>query len=171
VSELVVAVYDRGDTAEQVLGVLRSRPDELPVDLSSAAIVRVGADGGFTVITTDRPGTGRSFSGMLWEAFFTLVFLVPASHSAYGANLGGLFGAIDRAGLDEGFRANVRSALSRGRSGLTFLALDWDPALVLDQLYLQPDVVVQASLSPEQDAELVQELGGARPICERRTVP
>jgi uncharacterized membrane protein len=45
-SELVLAAYDREDTAAHVLGVLRAHSDELPADLDSATIVRVGTDGG-----------------------------------------------------------------------------------------------------------------------------
>jgi uncharacterized membrane protein len=160
VSELVLAVYDSPDTAEHVLGVLRARPDELPLDLSSAATVRVGDDGEYTVITTDRPGTRSALWGVLWEALFALVFIVPTPGTTYGFNLAGLFGAIDQMGLGEDFRADVRSALGHRCSGLVFLATDWDAGLVLHQLYLRPDSLVQVSLSPEQVGALVSELGG-----------
>jgi uncharacterized membrane protein len=160
-SEFVLAAYDREDTADHVLGLLRAHSDDLPADLDAVAVVRIGTDGGFTVTTTDRPGLGGSFWGVFFEALFGLVFLVPTPGTAYGPNLGGLFGAIDRAGLDEDFRTQVRATLRRPGSGLTFMATDWDPELVLDQLYLRPDGLLRTSLSSAQDAELVHELGGA----------
>lgn len=138
-----------------------------PANLDAVAVVRIWTDGGFTVTTTDRPGMGNAFWGVFWEALFGLVFLVPTPGTAYGPNLGGLFGAIDRAGLDEEFRAQVRHTLRRPGSGLTFLATNWEPDLVLDQLYLRPDALLRASLSIEQDAELVRELGGVPPDDKR----
>jgi uncharacterized membrane protein len=162
-SEFALAVYDNEDTAEHVLGVLRAHEEELPVDLDSAGIVRMRADGGFTVITTDRPGSGSSFWGVFWEALFGLVLMVPKAGTAYGENLGGLFGAIDRAGLDGTFRDRVRCALGRGCSGLGLIATDWQPEPVLNQVYLRPGALLRASLSAEQDSELVRELGGIQP--------
>ena len=159
-SEFVVAAYDDQATAEHVLGLLRAQRDELNADLTSVAIVRVGNDGGVTVIATARPGSANSFSGVFWEIFFGLVFLVPTPCTGYGSNLGGLFGAIDRAGLDDDFRVQVRSAFQHGCSGLAVRAIDWDPVPVLDQLYVRPDLMLRRSLSSEQDAELVRELGG-----------
>jgi uncharacterized membrane protein len=162
-SELALAVYDDEATAEHVLGVLRAHEEELVVDLDSAGVVRVRADGSFTVTTTDRPHSGSSFWGVFWEAFFGLVFRVPTAGTAYGSNLGGLFGAIDRSGLDVEFRTQVRRALGRGSSGLGIVAVNWQPEQVLNQLYLRPSSLLRASLSEEQDSELVRELGGVPP--------
>jgi uncharacterized membrane protein len=159
-SELILAVYDCEDTAEHVLGVLRAQRDELLADLSSAALIRIGADGSMTITTTDHPGSRSSFWGVLWEALFGLVFLVPAPGTSYGANLGGLLGAIERSGVNADFRAVVRDALERGSSGLALVAIDWDATLLLDHLYVRPHALLRATLSLERDAQLVQELGG-----------
>jgi uncharacterized membrane protein len=161
-SKFVLAAYDREDTADHVLGVLQAHSDELPVDLDAVAVVRLAVDGGFSVTTNDRPGVHGSFLGVFFEALFGLIFLVPSPGTAYGPNLGGLFGIIDRAGLDNDFRAHVRAALPRPGSGLTFLATNWRPELVLDQVYLRPDTLLSRSLSRTQDGELVRELGGVR---------
>ena len=77
-SELVLAVYDREDTAEHVLALIHAQRDDVQIDFESAAIVRVGTDGGITVTTTDQLGSGKSLWGVLWEALFGLIFLVPA---------------------------------------------------------------------------------------------
>jgi uncharacterized membrane protein len=161
-SKFVLAAYDREDTADHVLGVLRAHSDELPVGLEAVAVVRLAVDGGFTVTTNDGPGLGGSFCGVFFEALFGLIFLVPSPGTAYGPNLGGLFGIIDRAGLDADFRARVRAALRRPGSGLSFLATNWRPELVLDQVYLRPDTLLSTSLSGAQDSELVRELSGVR---------
>ena len=76
-SELVLAVYDREDTAEHVLALIHAQRDDVQIDFESAAIVRVGTDGGITVTTTDQLGSGKSLWGVLWEALFGLIFLVP----------------------------------------------------------------------------------------------
>jgi uncharacterized membrane protein len=162
-SELVVATYAAEDAAEHVLGVLRAHTVELPGDLDSAATVRVGTDGGYTVTMTDSLESSASFFGVLWEALFGLVFLVPAAGTAYGSNLGGLFGAIDRAGLDAAFRASVRDALVTQRSGLAVIATGWNPQTVLAEFILRPNAVLRASLVLEQNSELMCELGGEPP--------
>jgi uncharacterized membrane protein len=167
-SELVLAVYDREDTAEHVLALIHAQRDDVQIDFESAAIVRVGTDGGITVTTTDQLGSGKSLWGVLWEALFGLIFLVPAPRTAYGSNLGALFGAIDRAGLDAAFRSRVRAALGRGTSGLGLLASDWNPDLMFKQMLLGPEMLLRASIVLDQDSDLMRELGGgARHSTER----
>jgi uncharacterized membrane protein len=163
VSELVLAVYAREDAAEHVLGVLRAHLVELPGQLDSAATVRVTADGEYAVTPTDRQGSGKAFWGVFWEALFGLVFLVPVAGTAYGSNLGGLFGAIDRAGIDADVRGRVRSAFSSPSSGLAVIATGWSPAPVISQYIARPSALVRASLQLEHGSELMRELGGAPP--------
>ena len=69
---------------------------------------------------------------------FGLVFTVPTAGSAYGANLGGLFGAIDRAGIDEHFRTRIRKALGPRSSGLAMLLRETDPAPLLERARVRP---------------------------------
>jgi uncharacterized membrane protein len=166
-TELVLAVYDRAETAEHVLGLLQEQADESPIDFDAGAIIRINANGAFTVTTMDRPASGGSFWGVFWEALFGLIFRVPRPGTAYGENLGGLFGAIDRAGLDSDFRARVRNAVGAPCSVLGFLAIDWNPDLVFDQAYLKPETLVRAALSPQQEAELLTELSEAPPPVEQ----
>jgi uncharacterized membrane protein len=164
-SELLLAVYDREDTAEHVFGVLRAQGDVLTASLDSAAIVRVASDRGFTIIRTEPPQPSGSFWGVFWEALFGLIFRVasPAPAPADNSNLGQLFTKMERAGLDERFRARARRALQRGSSALALFALNWNTESLLNQLYLRPHALVRASLSPQQHLELLRELGGLPP--------
>jgi uncharacterized membrane protein len=159
-SNFVLATYASEDAAEHVLGVLRAHRVELPGQIDSSATVRVAADGAYTVTMTDRQGSGSAFWGVLWEALFGLIFLVPAAGTAYGSSLGGLFGAIDRAGLDAGFRSRARDALGCQTSGLAIIAAHWNPELVLAQFRVRPTALLSASLMLDEDSELMQELGG-----------
>ena len=158
-SQLLLAVYESEDTAEHVLGVLRAQGDELTASLESAAIVRLRGDSSFTVIRTEHARSSGSFWGVFWAAFFGLTFRLPARVPATDSSVGQLFGTIERAGLDEHFRARVRRALRRGTSALALFALNWNTETLVDQLYLRPDTYVRARLSPEQDFELLKELG------------
>jgi uncharacterized membrane protein len=162
-SDLVLAAYATEDAAEHVLGVLRAGQLALPGELDSSATIRVAPDGAYTVRLTDRQGSAAAFWGVFWEALFGMVFLVPVAGTAYGSNLGGLFGTIDRAGLDAEFRARVRHALSRGSSGLALIATGWSPEPVLSQFVARPSAVLTASLRLEPGSELMRELGGAPP--------
>jgi len=162
-SELVLATYTSEETAEHVFGVLNAHRLELPGPLDSTATVRVAADGRYTVMMTDRNEWTASYWGVLWEALFGLVFLVPAPGTTYGSALGGLFGAIDRAGLDAGFRTHVRAALEHQSSGLAVIATGWDPALVLSDFFLRPRAIVRATIVLDENSELMRELGGVPP--------
>ena len=85
---------------------------------------------------------------------------MPLPGTAYGPNVGGVFGALDRAGLDADFRARVRVILGRQTSCLAFLALSGDPEVALHRLWTQPSSVLRVSMSGAQEAELIRELGG-----------
>jgi uncharacterized membrane protein len=168
VSEFLLAAYNREDAAAYALSVLRAHSDDLPLDLDSTAIVRVGEDGRYTVTTTGGAGTRRTTSGVLWGALFELVFLVPVAGVAYGSRVGGMFGALDRAGLDADVRARMRDVLGPRTSGLAFFGIDMDPEPALRQLSVAPTSVLRAALSPELDEELVWELGGV-PLNEQES--
>jgi uncharacterized membrane protein len=162
VSEFVLAAYGRQDGAAHALSVLRAFSDNLPLDLDSTAIVRVGEDGRFTVTTMGGVAAPRRSSGVLWGALFELVFLVPVPGVAYGASVGGVFGALDRAGLDADFRERMRDVLGPGTSGLAFFGIDMDPEPVLVQLSVAPTSILRVALSPALEDDVVWELGRPR---------
>jgi uncharacterized membrane protein len=156
VSYLVLATYASADVTQRALGLLRARGE-----LDSAATVRADAEGAYTLTLADRHASGEAFWGVFWEAFFGLVFHVPVPGTAYGSNLGGLFGAIDRAGLDAEFRTEVRDVLRDGSSGLAVIATTWNPEQALTQFAAAPRSILQTFMHLEQDSELMHELGGA----------
>jgi uncharacterized membrane protein len=160
VSEVLLFVYDGERTAAGVLGELCDRRPELAGSLLSSGVVSVARDGRYSVSTTDWPGSGSPFWGMLWEALFGLVFLVPTPGSAYGSNLGALFGAIERAGIDEELRGRIRESLGPRTSGLAMILPERNPDLEADLQRAHGATVIEASLSLEQDSELANELGG-----------
>jgi uncharacterized membrane protein len=162
-SNLIVAAYATEDAADHVLGVLRANKVELPGAFDSSATVRIGADGDYTVTQTDSRSSRDAFWGVLWEALFGLIFRVPEPGTAYGSSLGGLFGAIDRAGLDADFRARVRIALGARTSGLALIATGWNAEPVLSGFPVRPRALISASLVLEHNSELMRELGGVPP--------
>jgi uncharacterized membrane protein len=158
-SQLLLAVYNSEETADHVLGVLRAKGDGLTASLESAATVRVRSDCAVTVTRTQNPRSNGSFWGVFWEALFGLIFRTAEPVPDENSNLGQLCGAIDRAGLDESFRARVRQTLRCGNSALALFALNWNTDSRINQLYLRPDAWVRAWLSPQQEIELLSELG------------
>jgi uncharacterized membrane protein len=159
-TELVIAVYDRTESADLVLSVLQARWDDLPPSLDSIAVVRIGSDGRVMITTSEVLGARGPLWGVLWEALFGMIFHVPEAGTAYGENLSGLFGVLERAGLDERFRERVRGVLGRGSSGLAMLSIVGNAEPILNQLGLRPDAVIRASFTPQQDLELQREVGG-----------
>jgi uncharacterized membrane protein len=161
-SQLLVAVYEGEQTAEHVLGVLQAQGDALAASLESAAVFRHQRDSSFTMIRTEPSGSSGSFWGVFWEVLFGLVFRAPDRSPTSTSNLGQLFETIERAGLDERFRARVRRALSKGKSALGLFALNWNTESLINAQFLRPEELVRVHLSPEQDVELLNELGRFR---------
>ena len=163
VTDLLVAVYGREDTAAHVLGVLRAQGEVPAASLESAAVIQRWRNGEITVIRTEDPRTPGSFWGVFWEALFGLIFHTPTPAPAHSSNLGRFFGTLERAGLDERFRASVRQTLGCSTSALALLVLNWNTESLLSQLYLRPDAFVRARLASQQDVVLLRELGGLPP--------
>ena len=162
-SQFLLAGYRQEDAAAHVFGILRAHSDDLAFDLDSTAIVRVVADGLHTISAMASSDGRQTQSGVLWGALFELIFVVPLAGTAYGPSLGGVFGALDRAGLDADFRDKARHMLGRQTSCLAFLAVNGDPELALNRLSARPSSVLRVSMSRAQEAELVRELGGVLP--------
>jgi uncharacterized membrane protein len=159
-SELLLLVLDGEDAAGNVLRELDRRTAE-QADIRSCALVSIGADGRVTVTTTGRPGSESAFWGMLWEALFSLVFLVPEAGSGYGPNVGELFGALDRAGIDEHVRARIRESLGPRSSAVAMLVHTPLPTLASDLRAAYGGTMIASAVDLEPQSELAQELGVA----------
>jgi len=164
-SELLLAVYRGEETAQHVLGVLRARDEAFADKLESLAVVSVRRDATFTVITEPSPSTA-SFWGVFWEALFGLTFGVSERVPATGSSVGRLFRTMEQAGFDVHFRARVRRTLRRGSSALGLVASNQATESLIAQPYLRPRASVRARLLPDQDLELLRELGWFAPSVE-----
>ena len=170
-NDVLLVAYHAEATAAFVLEELRRTTTGPATDILSAASVRIDADRRFTVTTTDWPGSGDPFWGVLWEAFFGMVFLVPERGCSYGANLGGLFGAIDRAGLNQHVRTQIRDVLEPQTSGLGIL-LGSASTDVATALRNSPAIaVIEASLTLDPTSELGSELGVSTPTTFNLPAP
>ncbi len=158
-TELLLSVFAGEESATRILRDLRAAHPEV-AGVASAATVSVGEAGSYAVGTTGRPGSGRGFPGMFWEALFGLVFLVPVAGSSYGPGAGALFETVTQVGVDDGFRARARGALVPGTSGLALLLAGEEAESVLTHLGPLGGTTVRAQLTAEQDAQLELELGG-----------
>jgi uncharacterized membrane protein len=165
-SQLLLAVYRGEETAEHVLGVLRAQDAAFADNLESLAVVSVRRDATFTVITEPSRST-TSFWGVFWEALFGLTFGVSERVPATGSSVGRLFRTMERAGFDVHFRARIRRTLRRGSSALGLVAGDLLTEALIAQPYLRPRASVRARLLPNQDMELLRELGWFVPSAER----
>jgi uncharacterized membrane protein len=164
-SQLLLAVYRGEETAQHVLGVLRAQDAAFADNLESLAVVSMRRDATFSVIT--EPSRSTSFWGVFWEALFGLTFGVSERVPATGSSVGRLFRAMERAGFDVHFRARIRRTLRRGSSALGLVAGDLVSEALIAQPYLRPRASVRARLLPDQDVELLRELGWFVPSAER----
>jgi uncharacterized membrane protein len=162
-ANLVLATYAGDGYADHVLGILRAPEVTLPGTFDSSATVRVTPDATYKVAHRERQGSSDALWGVLWEALFGLILRVPLSGTSYGSTLGGLFGAIDRAGLDAEFRSSVRKSLSPPSSGLAVIASGWDPEPLLRHFVVRPRAIFSATIDLEPGSELNLELGRRPP--------
>ncbi len=164
-SHLLIAVYRGEDTAHHVLGALQAQDDVFTASLESLTVVSLRRDATFSVITEPLQSTA-SFWGVFWEALFGLIFRVPYRFPEAGSSLGVLFSAMEQAGLDERFRTRARRALRRDSSALGLFAGAEVTLPPISQPYLRPHAFVSARLAPDQDVELLKELGWSGPSAK-----
>jgi uncharacterized membrane protein len=166
-SQLLLAVYRGEDTAEHVLGVLQAQDASFAANLESLAVVSLRQDATF-MVRTEPSRSSASFWGIFWEALFGLIFGVPDRLPAACSSLGQLLGTMERAGLDVHFRTRVRRALRRGNSALGHFAVNQATESLITQPYLRPKASVCARLLPDQEVELLKELGWSAPNAHVR---
>lgn len=105
-TDLIAIAYPDTTTAAAAMDEVHRLESDL-VELGRSYATRTGS-------TRPLPTITRSFWGLL----FGCLFFVPVLGMAVGAGLGGLFGKIEKSGIDQEFINQVRGKLKPGTSAL-----------------------------------------------------
>ncbi|WP_374460438.1 DUF1269 domain-containing protein [Microbacterium sp.] len=99
-------------------------------------------------------------SGALFGALIGILFFIPVAGLVFGGLLGALFSGLDKTGIDAEFRDRVKATVTAGKSAVVIYALKLTEDKFAEALAPYNGTVVQTSLSKEDEAELVKDLGG-----------
>lgn len=160
-SDLIVIGYPDEDTGEKAYEEAQRLAEDLVLETSALGLVVRSADGKTKVETPHGPGPG---TGALWGAviggLFGLILFIPIVGIAVGGAMGALFGGMDKAGIDSGFRERVAGMITPGTSALVMVVEKMTPDKAIEAMSGFGGEVLQTSLSEDAEAHLREALHG-----------
>jgi uncharacterized membrane protein len=157
---LLAIGYPEQGTAGQAAEELRRLHHDLLVAHDAIAVITRDAQGEYVVITSHHPVVNDASWGMFWGPLFGLVFFVPVFGTAIGAGLGGLFGKIERSGINRAFQQQARDMVRPGTSALFVLTGQVDADAVLAALARFGGTPLRFPLTATQAADLQEAIHG-----------
>lgn len=161
-ADLIVIAFDSEADAEGAYNKVQELQNDLVVELSGLALVKIDGEGKTHVEypgTIGKVGAGAA-SGALFGALIGILFFVPIAGLVFGGLFGALFAGLDKTGLDAEFRNRVKSTVSAGKSAVVIYALKLTEDKFAAALTPYNGTVVQTSLSAEDEKELIHDLSG-----------
>lgn len=162
-AELIVIAYDSESDAEGAYNRVQELQTDLVVELAGLALVKVDEEGKTKVEypgPAGKVGFGAA-SGALFGALIGLLFFVPVAGLLFGGLVGALFAGLDKSGINAEFRDRVKSTVTAGKSAIVIYAVKLTEDKFAEALAPYHGTVVQTSLSKEDEAELIKDLGAA----------
>lgn len=159
-ADLIVIAFDTEEHAEGAYEKVQELQNDLVVELSGLALVKVDAEGKTKVEypgTTGKIGVGAA-GGALFGTLIGILFLVPFVGLVFGGLFGALFAGLDKTGLDAEFRNRVKSTVSAGKSAVVIYAYKLTEDKFAAALAPFAGTVVQTSLSAEDEKTLIHDL-------------
>jgi uncharacterized membrane protein len=160
-ADLIVLAFDSEADAEGAYNKVQELQNDLIVQLSGLALVKVDDDGKTHV---DYPGPVGKFGagiagGALFGTLIGILFFVPIAGLIFGGLFGALFAGLDKTGLDAAFRDRVKATVTAGKSAVVLYAVKITEDKFAAALRPFNGTVVQTSLSEEVERELIDDLG------------
>lgn len=100
-----------------------------------------------------------AMGGMFWGFLLGVIFLTPLFGVALGAAFGALGGAFRDYGIDDGFIARVRSAVTEGTSALFLMTSDAVMDRVSERMKDIKFEIIATNLSKDQEDQLREMFG------------
>lgn len=157
---LVAIGYPDETTAAAAADEVQRLAADLIIEPDAVAVISRDTSGRFHTTTNHHPvGRGATW-GMFWGLLFGMLFFVPFLGMAVGAGLGLLMGKVEKTGIDEQFRRQVRDMVQPGTSALFLIVERVTTDKAVAALSRFGGTVLKSSLSTEAEAELQAALHG-----------
>src|ERR1700719_5242720 len=167
-SDLIVIGYPDEETAEKVWDELVKLQEDFLVDLEDAAIIRRDRKGKLHVTTPAHHAvTWGTFSGLFWGVLIGLIFLFPLAPLAgvAGGIMGAALGAAGNLGVKDDFRQRVQDLVQPGTSAILVIVRKVTPDKFTEALRPYGGTVLQTSLPPDAEQQLMNALYGDDPAA------
>lgn len=159
-STLVVVAYPSLYKAEEVRLQLLKMQKEYLVDLEDAAIAVKRDDGKVKLHQLYSLTGAGAVTGGFWGLLIGLIFLNPLLGAAVGAGAGAVSGALGDVGINDNFMKELAAQMQPGHSVLFILFRSITLDKALEELRGTGGVVLQTSLSHEDETRLRAALKG-----------
>ncbi|WP_120493863.1 DUF1269 domain-containing protein [Microbacterium phyllosphaerae] len=163
-ADLIVIAFDSETQAEAAYNEVQALQNDLVVELSGLALVKVDGEGKTHVEypgTTGKIGVGAA-GGALFGMLVGLLFFIPFAGLVFGGLFGALFAGIDKTGLNAEFRDRVKSTVSAGKSAVVIYASKVTEDKFAAAIAPYQGTIVQTSLSEEDEKALIHDLSDAK---------
>jgi uncharacterized membrane protein len=150
-SNLVAIAYDDVNQANEVMGTIATLVKEHNLELDDAVVVERKQDGKVKLHQPSGAGMGAT-GGALWGGLIGLIFFVPLFGMAIGAATGALAGSATDTGVDNDFMKDLGNKLPEGSAAVFVLVRSSNRDKVLPEISKYGGVLIQSSLSNEQEA-------------------
>jgi uncharacterized membrane protein len=154
VSELIIAAFEDRLAAEEVRTKLLRMQDEHLLDLEDAVVVERGDDGKPKIRQLHNLTAAGVVGGGFWGTLIGLLLLHPLVGLVAGGTIGAISGALADVGIEDDFMREVGRKLRPGTSALCVLVRKATPDKVLERLRGLDAVILQTSLSHEDENRL-----------------
>jgi uncharacterized membrane protein len=148
------------DTSSVLIQIIPDLPNisDLVIQANEVATIVCDNDWKYKT-TTNHHSVGRGAAwGLFWGLLFGCLFFVPVLGIAVGAGLGGLFGKIEKSGIDQEFINQVRGELKPGTSALFMVVEKMTPDKAVEALRKFGGTVIRSSLSKETEQKIEEAL-------------
>jgi uncharacterized membrane protein len=161
VADLIAIGYDDETTAAAAAEEVARLSRDLSIEPDAVAVIVRDEQGRYKVTTSHHPvGAGASW-GMFWGLLFGVLFFIPVFGMAVGAGLGALLGEVEKTGIDQEFREQVRDLVQPGNSALFLVVEKVTPDKAVEGLSRFGGTVLKSSLSKDAEHDLQDALHGA----------
>lgn len=168
-SNLVVLGFDGMESADAVLGKLRSLKAQHLIDFEDAVVVQRDTAGEVhikqAVNMTKLGAASGGLSGALWGTLVGLLFLNPLAGllvgAGAGAGAGALTGSLTDYGVNDDFVKQLSTTIPHNSSALFVLVRQATADKVIAEIQPWKPRVLNTSLSSEQEAKLAEALRSA----------
>jgi uncharacterized membrane protein len=157
-TDLIAIAYPDTTTASAAMDEVHRLESDLVIQANEVATIVCDKDGKYKT-TTNHHSVGRGAAwGLFWGLLFGCLFFVPVLGIAVGAGLGGLFGKIEKSGIDQEFINQVRGKLKPGTSALFMVVEKVTPDKAIEALSKFGGTVIRSSLSKETEQKIEEAL-------------